>query len=569
MLHELWVDNLGIIERVQLTLPPGLVALTGETGAGKSLLVQSLKLLQGERADAEQVRSGCERLVVQARLWLPLGSPAHLEAAKLGIEVEEEVVLRREVTAGGRSRAWVNDVPVTAGALQRLTAHVLVIHGQHDQRFLADPAHHLELVDALGHLEEDRAAVERAFAAWTDVRNELLRCRRALAARQERLDLIELRCREIDQARVVLGEDQALQEERALLRHAQRIGELVQAVRSALGGDDGAVGLARAARAAAEMASLGLPAQEAAEDLEQARLLVEEAVRAIERVASRVRHDPVRLEVVEARLALLERLARKYGGTLVAVLDERTRLGREREELEAVEDDVQRLIGEEAKLGREYLALAAILSQKRKAAADALAHQVGAVLKRLGMPAVRLELRMGLRQADDGELEVDGRQLRPAADGIDEGELLFSANPGEEPRSLARIASGGELSRLHLAVRTVLRERVGDAGGATLLFDEVDAGIGGRVADELGRLLAEVAQRDQVLVVTHLPQIAARASAHLAVSKVTEGGRTMTRVVPVEGAERVDELVRMLGGGQSTPAARRHAEELLRLRQTR
>lgn len=564
MLHELKVDNLGIIERVELALPPGLVALTGETGAGKSLLVQSLQLLQGERADAEQVRSGCDRLVVQARLSLPIDSPVRDVLSELGIDADQELVLRREVTPGGRSRAWINEAPVTAGALQRVAPYLLVIHGQHDQRSLADPARHLELVDALGGLGEERLAVGCAFAAWGAVRGELAQQHRAFASRQERLDLIDLRCREIDEARVVEGEDEALREERALLRHAERIGELVDVVRGAVGGEGGAAALARAARAAAELASLGLPAQEAAADLEQARLLTEEAERAIEGLASRVRHDPARLDAVESRLALLERLARKYGGTLAAVVRERARLAQERTDLGLVEDDIQRLAGEEVRLAREYQACAVALSRRRADAARTLAAQVGTVLVKLGMPAVTLRLHLTPREAEDGELELDGRRVRPAADGIDVGELLFSANPGEEARSLARIASGGELSRLHLAMRTVVRDRSDGGSGVTLLFDEVDSGIGGLVADELGRLLAEVARRDQVLVVTHLPQIAARAAAHLAVSKAAVGGRTVTRVAPVEGEDRVNELVRMLGGGASTPAARRHAEELLR-----
>ncbi len=563
MLHELAVRDLGIIERVELSLPPGLVALTGETGAGKSLLVQSLQLLQGERADAEQVRSGCEKLVVQARVAVPTSSPVEGMLAEMGIDAGDELVLRREVTASGRSRAWVNEAPVTAGALQRLAPYLLVIHGQHDQRSLADPARHLELVDTIGGLLEERAAVGSAFATWEAARRALAAQRRALASRQERLDLIALRCREIDEARAVEGEDESLREERALLRHAERIGELVQAVRAALSGECGAVALARAARAVAELASLGLPAQEAAADLEQARLLTEEAERAIESLASRVRHDPARLEAVEARLALLERLARKYGGTLAAVAQERARLESERVDLAAVEDDIQRLAGEEGRLAREYLATATSLSRRRAVAARSMAAQVAAVLAKLGMPSVTLGLHLEPRLAEDGELELDGRRVRPAADGIDLGELRFSANPGEEARSLSRIASGGELSRLHLAMRTVMRERSGGAGGVTLLFDEVDSGIGGLVADELGRLLAEVALRDQVLVVTHLPQIAARAAAHLAVSKGAEGGRTVTRVAPVDGEERVAELVRMLGGGPATPAARRHAEELL------
>lgn len=563
MVHELAVHDLGIIERVEISLAPGLVALTGETGAGKSLLVQSLQLLRGERADAEQVRSGCERLVVEARVAPPTPSPVPEMLAEMGIDAGEELLLRREVTASGRSRAWINETPVTAGALQRLAPHLLVIHGQHDQHGLADAARHIELLDTAAGLAEERAAVGRAFAAWQEARRALAAQHRALAGRQERLDLIDVRCREIDEARVVEGEDEALREERALLRDAAHIGQLVQVVRNAVGGEDGAVALARAARAAAELASLGLPVQEAAAELEQARLLTEEAARAIDNLAARVRHDPLRLDAVEARLAVLERLVRKYGGSLAAVAEERARLEQERVSLEAMDDDLQRLSRDEERLAREYLATAVSLSRRRVGAARSVAAEVTAVLAKLGMPAATLRLHLERRWAEDGELQLDGRRVRPGADGIDVGEWLFSANPGEEARALSRIASGGELSRLQLALRTVVRERSGAGGGLTLLFDEVDAGIGGVVADELGRLLAEVARRDQVLVVTHLPQIAARANVHVAVRKVTEGGRTVTRVAPVDGEARVAELVRMLGGGPHTPAARRHAEELL------
>lgn len=563
MVHELAVHDLGIIERVRLSLAPGLVALTGETGAGKSLLVQSLQLLRGERADAEQVRSGCEKLVVEARVAPPTPSPVPEMLEEMGIDAGEELLLRREVAASGRSRAWINESPVTAGALQRLAPHLLVIHGQHDQHVLADAARHLELLDTAAGLAEERAAVGRAYAAWQEARRALAAQHRALATRQERLDLIEVRCREIDEARVVEGEDEALREERALLRDAAHIGQLVQVVRDAVGGEGGAVALARAARAAAELASLGLPVQEAAADLEQARLLTEEAERAIDNLAARVRHDPLRLDAVEARLAVLERLVRKYGGSLAAVAEERARLEQERLGLEAMDDDLQRLAEEEKNLAREYLATAVGLSRRRAMAARSVAAEVTAVLAKLGMPAVTLRLHLERRWAEDGELQLDGRRVRAGADGIDEGEWLFSANAGEEARPLSRIASGGELSRLQLALRTVMRERSGAGGGLTLLFDEVDAGIGGVVADELGRLLAEVARRDQVLVVTHLPHIAARATVHLAVHKVTEGGRTLTRVAPVDGEARVAELVRMLGGGANTPAARRHAEELL------
>ncbi len=562
MLRELDVRDLGIIDALHIGLAEGFTVLTGETGAGKSLLVQSMQLLAGERADAEQVRGGRDKLLVEGRFDEPAAPAARTLLDELGITAADELVVRREVSSQGRSRAWVNDVAVTVGVLQRLAPSLLAVHGQHEQRGLADPATHLVLVDAAGSLVAARQGVGESFTRWATVRTALAEHRRALAARRDRLDVIEYQVKEIDDARPEPGEDEQLREERALLRHSERIGELLAAARSVLGGDGGAVALARAARAVRELQTLDLPVHELVEGLEQAQVLAEEAERELARLAERVRVDPPRLEAVEGRLALLERLARKYGGTLAAAVEHRQLLLAERAQLEGAEDEIARLEQEERELAAAYLASARELSGKRGEAAKRFAREVARVLGALGMPKVSFALRQTLRAAGDGELEVDGTRVAAAADGIDVGEFWISTNPGEAPRPMVRVASGGELSRIHLAIRTVLRERAREDRLA-LLFDEVDAGIGGQVADELGALLASLGERDQVLVVTHLPQVACRASAHFVVRKQSAQGRTVTRVDRVGGEERGDELVRMLGGGRETPAARAHARELL------
>ncbi len=564
MLRELEVRDLGIIERVRLELPPGFIVLTGETGAGKSLLVQSLQLLAGERADAEAVRGGRDRLLVEGCFATPPDEAARSLLGELGAGGGEELVLRREVSASGRSRAWIDDASVTVGALQRLAPHLLAIHGQHEQRGLTDPATHIALVDAAGRLESERAAVAGAYAAWDGVRQRLAAQRGALASRRDRLDVIAFQAREIDEARPEVGEEERLREERAFLQHAERIGELVASAQGALGGDGGAVALARAARAVRELQELGIGVGETVADLEQARVLAEEAERALLGLGDRVRPDPLRLETIEARLAGLERLARKYGGSLAAVLEHRARLLAEQRQLEGVEDDIARLEGEERSLAARYLELALALSARRATAAREFSARVAEVLKGLGIPRARLRLRLERRVASSGAMELDGGRVEPAPDGVDTGEFELSTNPGEELRSMARIASGGELSRIHLAMRTVLRDSVPRRGVLTLLFDEVDAGIGGNVADELGALLAGIGTRDQVLVVTHLPQVVGRAASHFVVRKHAARGRTVTAVEQVVGEARVEELVRMLGGGAPTPAARQHARELLR-----
>lgn len=563
MLRELEVRDLGIIDRVRLELPPGFVVLTGETGAGKSLLVQSLQLLAGERADSEQVRGGCDRLLVEGCFDLPAETGARALLAELGAAPREELVVRREVAANGRSRAWIDDVPVTAGALQRVAPWLLSIHGQHESRGLADPATHLALVDQAGGLDDLRAEVDEAFGGWRSAHEALVAQQAALASRRDRLDTIAFQLREIAEARVEAGEDERLREERTMLRHAERIAELVAVATDALGGDNGVVTMARASRAVGELADLGLAVREAADALEQARILAEDAEHQLATLTERLRVDPGRLETVEARLATLERLARKYGGSTATVLEHHARLLEERARLEDAEDQIARLGEAEADAVARFRERAEALSARRRQAAARFARQVVAVLGRLGMPKVRLEVPLVARPRGELELSIDGRTVGAGPDGIDAGELVISPNPGEAPRPMAKIASGGELSRIHLAIRTVLREQSGRGAGLTLLFDEADAGIGGRVADELGALLAKLGERDQVLLVTHLPQVAGRAGGHFVVSKESAGGRTATRVAPVEGERRVDELVRMLGGGAKTPTARQHARELL------
>lgn len=564
MLGELDVRNLGIIEHIHLSLGAGFGVLTGETGAGKSLLVQSLQLLAGVRAETEQVRSGCDRLQVEGRFAPPGAAAACALLAELGVDGGEELVVRREVTASGRSRAWVNDVAVTVGALQRLAPWLLSIDGQHEQRGLADPETHLQVVDEAGGLDALRGEVGQAFASWQQVAGRLQQQRQALASRRDRLDVISFQSHEIEEARLQPGEDLALREERSLLRHAGRIAELAAGALQSLGGEGGSTALARAARAVRDLEQLGLGLGQTGDDLAQAQILAEEAERALQDLAGRVRVDPTRLEAVEARLATLERLARKYGGSLDATLTHLDALHGERARLEAVEDDIARLETEAGAMAAGYLELALGLSQARREAAVAFCREVVLVLARLGMP--RVELRMELRrlEAPGGDLVVGGARVEATPSGIDGGEFFISPNPGEEARPMARIASGGELSRLHLAMRTVLRERQREGDRLTLLFDEVDSGIGGRVADELGELLAEQGRRHQVLAVTHLPQVAVRAGTHFVVGKAARNQRTVARVRVVEGEERVEEIVRMLGGG-ATDTARAHARALLDL----
>jgi DNA repair protein RecN (Recombination protein N) len=556
---------LGIIDRVEVELDDGFVVLTGETGAGKSLLVESLKLLTGQRASSDLVRSGEDRLEVTG--WFKAPDRAEVGAVfdELGVRPESEIVLRREVTAAGRSRCWVEDAPVTVATLQQLAPFLVSIHGQHEQHGLAEPDVQREMVDEYGDHGSLRTAVREAFEAWERAEQEARRLRSAAAARRDRLDVIAFQLGEIDAVAPVEGEDDELRSRRAVARHAVRLGELRVSVLDRLAeGERGSVveSLARAGREVEEMVELGLPVAESAARLAEARVVIEEAVRDLQGYGDELEADPADLDRLESRLHRLEELMLKYGSPLAEVIAHRDGLVEERQDLEDVGDRVAAAEAEASEALAAYDRAAAALDAARRDAGVEMLAEVADVLERLNMAGTRLEFGWGSRPDAASPLERDGRAVAFDADGVDQCELLIAANPGEDPRPMAKIASGGELSRLHLALRTVLRRRH-RSGELTLLFDEVDTGLGGGTAAALAELLADLAESDQVVVVTHLPQVAARAGGHLRIEKIVDAGRAVTRVVPLGDDDRELEVARMLSGDETGPSARAHARSLL------
>jgi DNA repair protein RecN (Recombination protein N) len=564
MLERLVVRGLAIIDQVELELGPGFAALTGETGAGKSLLVESLKLLSGQRAQSDLVRTGDDRLSLAG--WFVRVTDGEVRAVldELGVDSVDELVLRREVSEAGRSRCWINDTSVTAGALQRIAPHVLSIHGQHEQYGLADSAIQRELVDQYGELGD---LVERAAAAhglWAEAAAEVSRLREAQSRRRDRLDAIAFQIAEIDAADPQHDEDLELLARRQLLRHAVRVLELSESALSRLADQEGAAvdALAKAARDLEGMVACGLPLDDAAGRLAEAQMHVEEVVRELRGLVAGVDENPGELERLESRLHLLEQLMLKYGSPIEEVLRHRDRLAAERDEYGQVENrlELSEAAAEEAL--REFDRVAAELDTARRAAGRELAAGVEDVLGRLDMEGTKLEFEWRPRPDERSPLSRGGLAVAFDAHGVDECRLLIATNPGEEPRPMARIASGGELSRLHLALRAVLIGRHSDRS-RTLLFDEVDSGLGGATAAALADVLAHLAAENQVLVVTHLPQVAARADSHYRVEKVVLDGRAVTRTRRLDRPDREAELARMLAGEEVTDSARTHARQLL------
>jgi DNA repair protein RecN (Recombination protein N) len=556
MLDRLTVRDLAVIERAEFALGAGLNAVTGETGAGKSLIVQAVSLLVGGKADADVVREGASVAVVEGEFHLA-GDPARRVAELLrewDFEFDgETLIVRREVSSAGRSRAAVNQSPVTLAALKRLGEALADLHGQHEHQSLLKPEAGLLMLDRLAGLEPERARYGESLAAWREASAELERLEASLATFAERSDYLRHAARELDDAKLVAGQEEELQRESARLAHADRLLELTGEALARLseGPAPATDALAGAEHALEQAAALDPGIEELLPVLRDARIAAAETARALAAYAEGLEADPAALESIEARRDLIARLTRKYRRDVPALIEWRDQIAQEL----AVGDDATGTLErgrEQVATARKALAAAGrALSRKRVTAAAEWGPRISRELKPLGLAQARIEFAVeGLADADE----------RPAAHGMDEVSLRFTANPGESPRPLQRIASGGELSRVMLALKSVLQEqdRVD-----LLLFDEVDSGIGGAVAQAVGERLRRLSRHRQVICVTHLPMIAALAAHHLRVTKHVTGGRTVARVDPVDGEARVAELARMLAGERVTDTTRRQARELL------
>jgi DNA repair protein RecN (Recombination protein N) len=549
MLTELRVRDLATIADVTLHLGPGLNVLTGETGAGKSMLIDALALLLGERAASGSVRPGASKSVVEGAFESIEGATRR-RIEELGLDVEDgRVVVRREISTEGRSRAWVNGSPTTAAVLAELGALLVDLHGQHETQSLLHPEAQRNILDAFAHAEAERAAVAEAHAKVAALRGEesTLETRRDEVRR--RADYLRHVVNEIESARVKPGEDEELQVEARRLSQAGALVEQAQRMVDALEGEGGnALGaLGVASRALTNLEKVDPAVVEWRELLDAATTNVSELTRLATQYADSVQEDPQRLTEIERRRDLLFRLTGKYGASLEAVLATGAEAAAELDLLDTADTDLRALGAKRSAAQGALDAAAAALSARRREAADRLSRGVNRLLPQLGLPG--------------GKLSVLLVPLtEPVLHGSESVQLNVQLNVGLEAKALARVASGGELSRLMLALKVVL---VKHDAIATLVFDEVDQGIGGEVGAQVGAALAEVAERHQVLVITHLPQIAARADSHLVVSKEAKRGIATSDVQVLHGEDRVNEIARMLGDAEGD-AARRHAQAMLR-----
>lgn len=553
MLVELRIRDYAVVEDLTLTLGPGLNALTGETGAGKSIIVGALSLLLGERASSTVVRAGADRATVEAVFDLADVPGLEARMEDLGFRPEEgHLILRREVAAEGRNRAWVNGSPATAGVVGELGTALVDLHGQHEHQTLLRSAEQRDILDAFAGAREEAAEVAELHGRVRTLREDIDAREERLREVESRADFLRFQLEEIEAADLRPGEDAELEAEANRAGHAEELVQGAGTVHSALYADEDSIAdrLAEVRTLLRKLSRTDATLEDAAGALDDAYHGLVDVARRMGAYAEDVEHDPRRLETIRRRLDRIFRLKRKYGPELADVLATGQRVRAELAELDDADHDLDRLRSELEAAWTGLEKAAGRLSAKRAEAAERLADAMEAALPGVGLPGATF--RVGLRELSE-----------PGAHGREAVDFMVATNTGFDAMPLARIASGGELSRVMLGLKSILAEvdRV-----PVLIFDEIDAGIGGVVATKVASELAEVARRHQVFVVTHLPQIASRARAHLLVEKGVSAGRTTTTVRALSGDDRVEEIARMLGGDPGSETSREHARELLSAR---
>ena len=550
MLTELRIRNFAIIEQVTLPLAPGFNVLSGETGAGKSIIVGALGLLLGERASADLIRSGADKATVEGVFDIGDLEDVSALADERGIEVENEtLVLKREIAANGRGRAWINGTTVTASVLAEIGRQLVNLHGQHDAQTLLDSESQRRILDAFGGAEHQAEAVRATHQELSAVRREIASLSSRRADAEKRADYLRHVAREIEDAKLSPGEDAKLEDEARVLENADELRTLASALNELLSGEEGSVlgQLGAAQRPLTSIERIDPAAARMQELFDAGFYALQELARSVEDYAGSVELDPARLEEVRRRRDRLFGLLKKYGPTLQDVIAAGTSARGELDLIDTAQYDLATLTSRETEARRRLTTDAEKLSELRMSAAKKLAKAVDALLPPLGMPDGRFSVTLTARD-------------EPTAEGAEDVEFRVALNVGHEDRPLARVASGGELSRVMLALKTILA-RVDQV--PTLIFDEVDAGIGGRVGLQVGDTLRRVAKEHQVFAISHLPQIAARAHHHIVVAKGAKGGVTTADITVLEGTSRVNEIARMLGGDPESKVSRAHAKELL------
>jgi DNA repair protein RecN (Recombination protein N) len=561
MLKELNIKNFAIIDQLRVEFTPGLNVFTGETGAGKSIVVDALNLALGERASADLIRTGCQEAVVEAAFELNQTGTKEIVTllAEQGIEVHsgEDLIVRRVLSSSGKNKIYINGSLANLTTLSALGINLADIHGQHEHQSLLSLDRQLDMLDTFGGLDNLRQTFSEAYNRLLGVRKELAELETGERDRAQREDMLRFQKNEIEAAMLKPGEDVDLTSEQNVLANSEKLAGLAAMVDETLYAADDSVlaNLKKALNGLKEIVEIDARLSGAAQLCESGRAQIEEAAREMSSYRESVEFDPKRLEQIGDRLDAIQKLKKKYGSTIEEILEFGAKAAADLGRMERSSEEIERLKSEIQAIKFGLTDKAAELTKKRGAAAKDLEKKIEAELGHLGMKKTIFSVKIAQESGGD---TLDGRKL--GSRGADRVEFLISPNPGEEPKPLAKIASGGELSRIMLALKTILVE---DDEIPTLVFDEVDAGIGGAVAEEVGKKLKRISAKHQVFCITHLAQIASMATSHYGVAKSVKKDRTSTEVRLLDAKERVEEIARMLGGKTITDATIKHAEEMI------
>lgn len=564
MLSLLKINNVALVEKLDNEFSPGLNLLTGETGSGKSIIVDSLGVLTGERASSDLIRDGADSAVIEGLFTLPKNKHllSHFDESGIELDHEEkiELIVRREISLSGKNRIFINNQLVTQAFLKKIGPFLADIHGQGEQQTLFDPATHLEILDEYAGALELRNKVAAKYREWSDVKKEIDALRNDEAQKLQLLDILKFQVREIGSANLKSGEETVLEEEKKRLNNVERLSTLTDESYSLLYDDsDSTIStLDKAARRITELSQFEPRFSEHAENLNTARALFEELSFVLRDYRSALEFSPERLEEIEGRLAEISRLKRKYGATLDDVIEHLRESEERLNSIETADLRAEELEAAAQKLRADYVTLAVELHQKRTKTARRFEKEVTENLK-----AVALEkaiFRVQIEAPGEQELNNGTGDKAFTLKGFDRLEFYFSANPGESVKPIAKVASGGEASRLMLILKTTAKVSERDK---TVVFDEIDSGVGGRVAEAVGLKLKELSKTCQVLCVTHQPQIASLADEHYVVTKEISGKKTLIDLKRLNADERIEEVARMFAGEEITESARAHAREMI------
>ncbi|PON16954.1 DNA repair protein RecN [Candidatus Entotheonella serta] len=562
MLAQLQIENYALIDRVVVEFGPGLNILTGETGAGKSMIMGALGLVLGQRASTDVIRNSGKPTRVEALFDISECPQLRQLLHMLDLEADDATLLLKRVVHKKGSRCYVNTHLATLTMLQDIGQHLVDILGQHHHHTLIQRDQQLGLLDAFGKLIDEVAELREMYHRYQDLEQEQHRLRQSEQERLQRQDLIEFQLQEIDSATLQVGEEEQLQQERHLLVNAEKLHDLASEAYGALYQNDASALdlLSTALDRLTQLAHLD-PQQEALRNaLQDSYYILDDAAHSLRDYGEHMDVDPARLQELEDRLALIARLKRKYGNTIEDILKHRDAIAFEQQSWGQHEERLEQLETELNQYRQSLKSLAITLSDKRQQASRRLEQTVQQELQDLNMAHPVFRIQHSLRLSDSGDFAVGTEHVTLTADGIDDITYMFSSNPGQSPKPLARIASGGELSRVMLALKSVLAR---EDHMPTLIFDEVDAGIGGQTARVVGEKLHRIAHSHQIFCITHLPQIASHGDQHYRVEKSEDVDQTTTQLRPLDFAERIDEIARMTSGDEITEATRRHAEEML------